>query len=311
MAGPPQTTSRAPRRRKKLNQPLIKSVIVLAAATVTAVGSAITGLGAHLAFAPMLTWMFGYAPEKAQGTALRYGLIATLAAVAVSLYYQDHAAVHVSRGLLLVIGATIGAVAAAPLSPKPAAIGARRALQAIAILAAIFTVTEATHMSALTRSQSHYAHWDAWWQLVSLGLVVGAITQAARLTGGTLLMPALFFLTAMPDRLSATGVRPITASEAVTEALIVVFAASLMPAWGYAQRRLADSTYFMPSTLGAIVGGAFGGWLLTRLLERSVLVAFGVVAMFFAAREIARLAAETSAAPPAAPSDVQDPNASQ
>ena len=69
---------------------------------------------------------------------------------------------------------------------------------------------------------SHYAHWSAWWQILLLGLVVGAVTQAARLAGGTLLVPALFFLTAMPDRLRRGCARSLPA-EAVIEALIVVF----------------------------------------------------------------------------------------
>jgi uncharacterized membrane protein YfcA len=236
MTNPPQTNSRRSRGRRKLNQPLIKSIIVLIAAAVTAAGSAITGIGAHLAFAPTLTWMFGYAAEKAQGTALRFTLLAALTTLITCLVLQDHAATHITRGLLLVIGATLGAVIATPITVKAHATGARRALQAIAIIVAIFTITEAAHLSALTRSEAHYAHWIAWWQLLLLGLGVGAITQAARLTGGTLLVPALFFLTAVPDRLAATGLRPLTAAEAVIEALIVVFVAALLPAWGYAQR---------------------------------------------------------------------------
>jgi uncharacterized membrane protein YfcA len=303
MTNPPQTNSRGSRGRRKLNQPLIKSLIVLAAAAGAAAGSAITGIGAHLGFAPMVTWMFGYAPEKAQGVALRFTLVAALTTIITYLVLQDHAAVHISRGLLLVIGATIGAIIAAPVTPPSHAIGARRALQAIAIVVAIFTITESAHLTALTRSETHYAHWSAWWQLLLLAIVGGAVTQAARLTGGTLLVPSLFFLTAVPDRIAATGLRPLTAAEAVIEALIVVFVASLLPAWGYTQRRIADSTYAMPTTIGAIVGGAFGGWILPLLLERSILVAFGIVAMFFAAREIARLATEPSTPPPAEPPD--------
>ena len=292
MTSPPRTTGNASRRRRKLNQPLIKSVIVLFASAITAVGSAATGIGAHLAFAPMLTWMFGYSPEKAQGTALRFSFAAIVATGITYFALHGQPLPHLGRGLLLVIGATLGALAAAPVTPKPTATGVRRALHGIAILVALFTVTEATHLTAVTRTEAHLAQWSSWWQLLLLGLVAGALTQAARLTGGTLLVPALFFLTAVPDRISATGIRPLTASEAVIDALIVVLYASLLPAWGYAQRRLVDSTYLTPAIFGGVAGGALGGWLLTQLAERSILILFGIVAMFFAAREIYRLATD-------------------
>lgn len=279
-----------PHKRKKLNQPLIKSLIVFVTAGMASLGSAVTGLGAHLGFAPMLAWMFGYSLDKAQGTALRYSICAAISAIVTTLILQGHAMTHIAHGLLVVIGATIGAIAAAPITPRPTATGLLRTLQSIGVVAAIFTVTEATHITAVTRSNSHYALFSAWWQLVLLGFAIGGITQAARLTGGTLVVPALFFLTAVPDASAVNGLRPLTASEAVVESLIVVVVASLLPAWGYAQRRLADSTYLFPSIAGGLIGGILGGWLLTLLLERTILVYFGVVAMFFAAREIFRLA---------------------
>lgn len=307
MTSPPQSDRAGMPRRRKLNQPLIKSVIVVAAAGFTAAVSAVTGIGAHLAFAPMLTWMFGYHPEKAQGTALRFSLFAALATIITYFWLQDHAFTHVTRGLFLVIGATLGALAAAPMTPKPTAIGARRALQAVAIIAAIFTVTEAIHLTEVTRSNAHYAHWSAWWQLLLLGLVVGAITQAARLVGGALLVPALYFLTAIPDVAAASRLRSLTASDAVIESLIVVFLASLLPAWGYSQRKLVDPTYVFAAVAGGILGGLLGGWLDTILLERTILVIFGLVAMFFSAREIARLAAEQPVLPASETEDRKGP----
>ncbi len=296
MSIPPMNSRTGLRQRKKLNQPLIKSLIVLVSAALAGAGSAVTGIGAHLGFAPMLTWMFGYSPEKAQGTALRFSLAAALGAILTFCLLQRQVSIHLIRGLLLVIGATIGAVLAAPITPKPAATGVLRTLQGIAILVTLFTITEATHLTAVTRSDVHYANWSAWWQLLLLGLAVGAVTQGARLTGGTLLVPALYFLTAAPD--GAHGLRPLAASEAVIEALIVVSLASILPAVGYAQRQLVDTTYLTAAMVGGVAGGVFGGWLLTILLERSILLFFAVVAMFFAAREIYRLAFSP---PPPAP----------
>ena len=107
------------------------------------------------------------------------------------------------------IGATVGAILATPVTPKPSSVGVLRVLQAVAIVVAIFTITEATHLTAVTRSNAHYAQWSAWWQILLVGCAVGAATQGARLTGGTLLVPALYFLTAIPE---GPGLRTLAAS---------------------------------------------------------------------------------------------------
>ena len=141
MTNPPQSSRAGMPRRRKLNQSLIKSVIVLLAAAVSALGSAMSGIGAHLGFAPMLAWMFGYHPEKAQATALRFSLVAALATILTYCALQDpaghaahgrdlvgyllyktlhHASLHASRGLFLAVGATFGALAAAPVTPHRA-----------------------------------------------------------------------------------------------------------------------------------------------------------------------------------------------
>ena len=117
--------SRRRTRRRHLNQPLIKSVIVFIVAIVTAMGSAVTGVGAQVAFGPMLKWMFGYSLDKAHGTALRYAVFAAGAAFFASTWLQGDWAMFLSRGLLLFAGATLGALLAAPLTPKPTAIGQR------------------------------------------------------------------------------------------------------------------------------------------------------------------------------------------
>jgi uncharacterized membrane protein YfcA len=292
------------RTGRKLNQPLIKSVIVALSGTFTAIGSAVTGLGAHLAFGPMLTWMFGYGTDKAQGTALRFSIIAALTTVIsyfVVVSSARHAGVgyatalqsaeiplHLMRGEFLLIGSTLGAILAARFTPKATATGLLRALQSIGVVVAIFTVTEAMHLTAVTRSNTHYAQLSSWWQIILLGVGVGAVTQITRLAAGTLMVPALYFLTAVPN--TVLGLRPLTPPEAVIESLIVVLLAALLPAWGYAQRKLIDGTYAFPAALGALVGGALGALLLNNLQERVILILFGIVAMFFAAREISRLA---------------------
>src|SRR5689334_20568563 len=79
MAQTPPPTVR--RRRKPLNISRIKSVIVFVVGSLTALGGALTGLGAQVAFAPMLTWMLGFNAEKAQATAMRYAAFAAAASV--------------------------------------------------------------------------------------------------------------------------------------------------------------------------------------------------------------------------------------
>ena len=53
--------------QRKLNVNGIKTIVVFFAAVGTAMGSAVTGFGAQIAFAPMLTWMLGFSSEKAPG----------------------------------------------------------------------------------------------------------------------------------------------------------------------------------------------------------------------------------------------------
>lgn len=295
MQGVPTTRMR---RKRKLNQPLIKSIIVALASVAAGIGSAVTGIGGHVGLAPMLSWMFGYSPEKAQGTALRFSLAAAIAAVCTYFIRNGGVTVHTGRGLLLFLGATLGALIAAPFTPKANRVGLRRVLQAAGIVVALFTITEATHLSAFRAT--HYASWSAWWQLLLLGIAVGGGTQASRLAGGTLLLPALFFLTALPhgslaerEIIARGGVARLLAQEAVIESLLVVIFAGLLPAWSYGRRNLVATTYVAPAVVGGIIGGAAGAWLLPLLLERSVLIFFGLTAMFFAAREIARLAVES------------------
>jgi uncharacterized membrane protein YfcA len=163
-------------------------------------------------------------------------------------------------------------------------------LQSVGIVVATFVVIEAIHLSAVTRSSVHYAYWDSWWQMGLLGLVTGALSQATGLAGGVLLVPALFFLTGVHENGTMRG---LTSNEAVALSLLVVFCACLLPSWSYGKRGLCDPTYLNWAVVGGLAGGAFGGWLLAHLLERSVLLAFALLAMFFSGRELARLAMES------------------
>src|SRR5947209_3676821 len=111
MNTPPESTSkRMPRRRRPLNVPLIKALIVLVIGGVTAVGSALTGIGAQVSFAPMLTWMLGFNADKARGTAMRYAVFVSLAAFIGMMVGQGGGKIagYCGIGVLLSLGATVG-----------------------------------------------------------------------------------------------------------------------------------------------------------------------------------------------------------
>ena len=104
------------------------------------------------------------------------------------------------------------------------------------------------------------------------------------LTSGTLLVPALYFL---------SGIRAAHgnyAAPAVALSVLVIALASALPAAAYSKRGLVDTIYRTPVVFAAIAGGFCGGLLLTHVMERVVIVFSAVVAMFLCARELSRLA---------------------
>lgn len=265
-----------PRRRKQLNLPLIKSWIVFGVGLITAVGSALTGLGAQVAFAPMLTWMLGFAADKALATALRYGMATAFAAVIGAFVAHVAPSAFLGRGLLLAVSATIGAYFITPLAMKPGVRAQYRLFQSIGVAITLFTIVQTSHLSAW--DVPHFAAWQSFGPLAVLGLAVGALTQVLGLASGTLLVPTLYFLAGF----SAKG--------AVALSLLVVALASALPAWSYTKRGLADLTYGNWAVLGGLVGGFGGGLLLSVVPERVVLYLFAVVAMLLCGRELARTA---------------------
>jgi|SRR5579871_4628230 len=303
MAQTPPPIPRTQRRRKPLNLVRIKSVIVFVVGSLTALGGAITGLGAQVAFAPMLTWMLGFNAEKAQATAMRYAAFAAAASVfgayaAHQMGYGANPAAGVQQevsaaqfwpgnlllsGLLIFLGATIGAIFTAGLAPKPHQVGRRRIFQTMGVGLGILVISEARlHLAAGT---AHIALWHnmphlAWLALLAMGIVVGGLTQVMGLSGGVLMVPALFFLGGY------------TAGQAATLSLLVVCLAALLPAWSYGRRGLVDTTYATPAVVGGLFGGLMGGLLLPHLSEMMIVILFSGIAMFLSARELARMALE-------------------
>ncbi len=276
------------RKRKPLNLPMIKSMIVMITGGFTALGSALTGIGAQVAYAPMLTWMLGFNAEKAKGTALRYTVFVSLAAV-IGVFIRGmlaglntgQLATYVGMGLLLSLGATLGAMISIPLAPRPTQVARKRLMQSVGVLFSLFIVIQAGNLTRLTINSLHYAHWNSWWALLGIGLVVGILTQGTGLAGGVLMVPALYFLGGF------------SAFDAVTLSLLVIVLVSWLPAWSYDKKGLVDATYGNYAVAGGLLGGLLGGWLLLSFQEKFLLIFLGAISMFLAARELYRLSMET------------------
>ena len=286
-APPPSAQSSPQARRKKrkpLNISLIKSAIVLVIGFLTAVGSAVTGLGAQVAFAPMLSWMLGFTAEKALAAALRYAVITSLGVVVSAFVQHQTPSGLLLRGFMLFFGATIGAVLTAKLSPKPQETTKRSLYLSIGMFLTMLVIIQTTRQSWL--DSPHFATWNTPLALLALGGVVGMLTQAMGLASGILLFPALYYLGGF------------SAHYTVLLSLLVVALASLLPSWSYAQKGLVDTSFGNTALVGGLLGGLAGGWILTRVPEKGILYLFAVIAMFLCAKEMSRL---SEAKPPQAP----------
>ena len=274
------------RKERKLNRSLIKSIIVIVVGACNALASALTGIGAHITYAPMLTWMLGFSSAKAQGSALNYSVYASGITFLVTAYFQKNGFFLAGRGALVFIGATFGAMALKNLTPKPNDFNRKRLMQTLGLFIAIFVGREAGFMDRLNESQIHFALLHDWWQIALVGAGVGALTQTMGLVSGVILFPALLMLTGIVDQGTLRG---LNAYEAVAICLFVVFLASLLPAWGYRQKKLIDADYVNFSFIGALIGGIGGGVLLTNLQPRFIVMFFAIICILLSGRELYRL----------------------
>ena len=272
---------------RKLNRPLIKTMIVFFVGAFNAALSSVTGIGAHITFAPMLRWMLGFSAEKAQGSALNYSIYASLFAFVVSTLVQKNTLSMAGRGTLVFIGATAGAFLFSRLTPNPEDVNRRRLMQTLGLFIAIFVGREAGFMDRLNENQIHFALYSQWWQIALVGAAAGALTQTMGVVSGLILFPALLMFTGIVDHGTLRGLNPY---EAISICLFVVLLASSLPAWGYRQKGLADNDYANPAFAGALIGGALGGGaILMNLAPRTVVAFFAFICIVLAGRELYRL----------------------
>ena len=268
------------RIRRPVNIPVLKRTIVLLAGGVTGLGSVLTGLGAQLAFAPMLNWMLGFAPDKAQGTALRYALYVALMGLVGAMTAKSGMCLLLPGCLLLFLSATTGAILTNRFTPAPQNFRMRRIFQVGGIAVTLLTILNITQRNAFNMSYGFAGSPPL--TLVLFGLATGALSQVLSLPGGLLLIPALVFWGGYHAR------------EAVLLALGMVLLASLLPTWGYGKRGLIDRFYGDAAIIGGMVGAFGGGMLLMRLGsgergDKIIMTLSAAVAMFLCGRELARL----------------------
>ena len=275
------------RRRKKLNVTAIKTTIVFFVGMTTALGSALTGLAPQTALAPSLRWMLGFAPEKAQGTALRFVCFAIFAALVGSIIGHGFDRMLLASGMAAFVGATIGALIVLPISKQTALLGSRRLFLTAGMGLTLWVVNDSVRLSG------YHVHTVAPVGILAvagIGMAVGALTQAGALPGGLLMVVGLYYF------------GHFSAFQAIEASLLVIVLAALLPAWGYGQRGLVDTDYSGATITGGILGGISGGLALAHADPKPILLAFGVVAMFLCARELYKLTMQPSEVPtPPAP----------
>lgn len=277
MAQPPSSAPKAGSHgRKPLNLVRIKATIVFFTGLLTGFGSALTGLGAQVAFSPMLAWMLGFGPEKSQATGLRYAVFVAISAIIGLLVAIGVPGAYPLHGLLLFIGATLGAILTAPLVRNPVFLSKRAILQTLGMALGLFVLLQTVRLTPW--ENPHFAAWQGVGPLIGLGILVGGLTQALGLASGILMVPGLYYL-------GGFGVR-----EAIGLSLLVVALAGLLPAWSYGKRGLADRVYGDVAIIGGSLGGVVGGLLVGHLPEKVLLIVFALVAMFLCSRELALLA---------------------
>ena len=104
-------THKPRRARRPINALKIKRAFMLLAGLLTGFGSAVTGLGGHLALEPTLEWALGFSKGKAHGTALRFAFFTSLAGPSRRHYRRSNPCKFLLNSVALFLGANVGSFA--------------------------------------------------------------------------------------------------------------------------------------------------------------------------------------------------------
>ncbi len=264
--------------------------------TITSVGTAfivplscLAGITPQAGLGTMMSWMHGFAPDKGQGTAMPATLAACFAfgagaAARVLTLHTGKIGYHPSDFALALgvfVAVTLGALFVLKVAASLQHRLPRRPVLFIGVILGVFAASAATHSADVSGSVKIYElHGPL--QILLAAVAAGALTQITGLASGTLLVPALFFLT----RLSAV--------ESVLISTLVVGLASILPNMGYARKGLTEVEYARPAAWTAVIVGVPTGYYAGGFNDRLVLLTYAVMAMFFAAREIAKVAVQAA-----------------
>jgi uncharacterized membrane protein YfcA len=261
-------------RGRKLNIPLIKGIVMCFLGFWVAVGSALSGIGAQVAAAPMIHFLLGFIPERTAGTAMAFTFFAMSACALTATLGGVHTDLRIA--LLLAVSATIGAALVARYAADPRLSLARRTAQSLAVVLGVFVIGGAMRpsWSALPMVPTDFFRANPVPGFVLLGFVSGILSNLLSLSSGVLLVPAMLFF---------VGMKP---PEAILLSVTVIALASLIPALSYSARGLVDRSIGPWMAFGGVAGGLLGGYVLSRLALAASpvpLVAFGLIAMFLSA----------------------------
>jgi hypothetical protein len=293
--------SKAPRR---LDVVRIKVIIVSLGAGLSAIISSLSGITPQASFTPMLRWMLGFSAAKSQATAMRVVAGSAIACVVGALWRSSIMAViapgtdprlkqinmahavPVEFALTvasLFIGSTVGAILTAKVAPKPDMVSLRRSFLFAGVCIGLYVSVDATHLSALTTTITPLVKSTGAFLL--LGLISGALTQILGLASGVILVPSLYYFAGL------------SIQQSILVSLTVIGLAALLPAWSYSRRGLGDMKYGAAGMVGGIGFGFLGGVVLIGAPAKLLLMLFGLMAMFFSAREISIVAMDQTLNP--------------
>lgn len=263
------------RRRRQLNIPLIKGIVMFCLSIGLAVASALTGIGAQVAAAPMVSFLLGFAPEKCAGTALAFSLFAAGGAIVGAS--SGGLRLDVEAAFLLALGAFIGVSLTARIAQSKRMVFWHRIGQSVGILLGLVVFREAFGQKIGGPYQVPVDFLRTAPGMVLIGGICGALSNLLQVAISIFLVPSILYVT-------ARTIRPMP--EAISISLLVVAVAALLPTLSYSSRQLIDRGVGRWMAAGGAVGGLAGGYLLSALAGSGspiLFILFGLTAMFLCA----------------------------
>lgn len=213
----------------------------------------LTGVGTGSFTAPVIAYLFGFTANRARGAALTLMLAAASPAV---IIYAKAGYMNWPLAGLSALGMVTGAVIGTRLT-----VGKNQSI--LRKLVALVLVAAGIHIAMA--SFAHSGSFDvSLLQGLAVGFGAGLIGGAAGIAGGSLLIPALVILLAVPQK----------AAQSV--ALAVIILASLPLAAAYCTGGSADRKFILQLAAGGVLGACVGAVTATGMPMSLLMIVFGV-----------------------------------